>query len=398
MLLLLPTILLARGVSLLLLASTALRPFDHSAAIRHPRHAQLVRWDALHFRSPSPRREQDWAFARAIALQKHCPPLPASILAALASTAATLILFRLTLQLSRSPRHATLVALLHAFAPAPATQVVPYTEPFYALFSFAALDLHHRRPSAGLPVALLAAAATALRPLGTLQALIWLPDALLHLARFRAAPLSPTSVARLAKHALRILALALITAAPFLYDQYAAYTLFCRHPAPADNRPWCANPIPSIYLFVQAHYWNNGFLNYWTWNQAPLFLLSLPVYWASFGGIWAYYRHFLAIRGQPRSKAEGAHPTERPFLSPHIHIHVLIQLILTTTLLLCSHVQIILRQAATIPAFWWGLADGIQRHWDHPHSPHNYWRLWLPWIVVWTPISLLLWAGFYPPA
>jgi phosphatidylinositol glycan class V len=156
---------------------------------------------------------------------------------------------------------------------------------------------------------------------------------------------------------------------------------------------------------------NNGFLNYWTFNQLPLFVISFPIYWASFAGIWNYYRSTRFMTPKTQSKQDEERSAKelenRPFLNPRLQIHILIQLILTSLLLFNSHVQIILRQIATIPAFWWGLADGISRHWKRQqssnqqnshHDGHSYWAWWFPWIVVWAPISLVLWAGFYPPA
>jgi phosphatidylinositol glycan class V len=126
---------------------------------------------------------------------------------------------------------------------------------------------------------------------------------------------------------------------------------------------------------------------------------------ASFGGIWTYYRACL----QPQNRTPTDRKmTARPFLDPRIAIHVHIQLAITLILLFFSHVQIFLRQASTLPAFWWGLADGIHRHWHASYAgskssssstpSSTYWAWWFPWIVAWTPISVVLWAGFYPPA
>ena len=40
---------------------------------------------------------------------------------------------------------------------------------------------------------------------------------------------------------------------------------------------WCEKAVPSIYAYVQSHYWNVGFLRYWTLSNVPLFLLAAPV-------------------------------------------------------------------------------------------------------------------------
>jgi phosphatidylinositol glycan class V len=52
---------------------------------------------------------------------------------------------------------------------------------------------------------------------------------------------------------------------------------YLRHCTQGNDRPWCSDFPPSIYTFVQRHYWNNGFLRYWTLSNLPLFLLAMPM-------------------------------------------------------------------------------------------------------------------------
>ncbi|KAJ4413580.1 ER membrane glycoprotein subunit of the GPI transamidase complex-like protein [Neurospora sp. IMI 360204] len=47
--------------------------------------------------------------------------------------------------------------------------------------------------------------------------------------------------------------------------------------AQEEAREWCGAVVPSIYTFVQKHYWNVGFLRYWTLPNIPLFLLAAPM-------------------------------------------------------------------------------------------------------------------------
>jgi phosphatidylinositol glycan class V len=44
----------------------------------------------------------------------------------------------------------------------------------------------------------------------------------------------------------------ILSTAGFLYSQYVAWTWYCDRESP---RPWCNTLLPSIYSFVQAHYW-----------------------------------------------------------------------------------------------------------------------------------------------
>jgi GPI mannosyltransferase 2 len=59
----------------------------------------------------------------------------------------------------------------------------------------------------------------------------------------------------------------------FATPQVVAYVEYCTG---GNTRPWCMNIVPSIYSWVQSHYWEVGFLRYWTLNNLPLFLLAAP--------------------------------------------------------------------------------------------------------------------------
>lgn len=85
--------------------------------------------------------------------------------------------------MTNDDRFARRVHLLHTLSPAPATLVVPYTEPFFALFSFSGslAHVHGSRVAASI----LWAVATWFRPLGILNAgfLVW--DWLEDVGRYR---------------------------------------------------------------------------------------------------------------------------------------------------------------------------------------------------------------------
>jgi phosphatidylinositol glycan class V len=41
--------------------------------------------------------------------------------------------------------------------------------------------------------------------------------------------------------------------------------------------PWCVSNFPIAYSYIQAHYWNVGYMNYFEFKQIPNFLLAAPI-------------------------------------------------------------------------------------------------------------------------
>ncbi|KZP34322.1 glycosyltransferase family 76 protein [Athelia psychrophila] len=130
-------------------------------------------------------------------------------------------------------------------------------------------------------------------------------------------------------------------------------------------------------------------------------------------------------RGGELDGTPGAKPTTAntntnadPFLSRALTPHALHALFLTLTILLTGHVQIMLRQAASLPVVYWAAAwlfmggadadadadadanaDGKKEKKKRQTGARAAWgRAWVGWSVVWGAVSLVLWVAFLPPA
>lgn len=116
------------------------------------------------------------------------------------------------------------------------------------------------------------AAASTIRSNGLLSGIIFVWDAVSFIPSLPARIRNRDEISRMAPTILAGLVLATGFAAP----QAVAYVEYC---TAGSTRPWCSAIPPSIYSFVQSHYWDVGFLRYWTLSNLPLFALAFPLGW-----------------------------------------------------------------------------------------------------------------------
>ena len=174
----------------------------------------------------------------------------------------------------------------------------------------------------------------------------------------------------------------MVVVAPFAAFQIYAYLARC------PGRPWCEARLPLAYSFVQSQYWyatsfrtfpwltyrNVGFLSYWTPAQIPNILLALPILATASHGSYTYFTH----------------PSD-PRLTP-LYLH---HVGMTVLLLLSSHTQIVLRVCSGDAVLWWSVARLV---FEDDGRVTRVGRWWIGWVVVWGAVSIVLWAGHYPPA
>ena len=71
--------------------------------------------------------------------------------------------------------------------------------------------------------------------------------------------------------------------------------------------------------------------------------------------------------------------------------HAVHALIFSLLILFTSHVQIILRLAASMPFVYWSAARLLLEH-------SNLGKWWVGWSIIWGLVGLVNWGVFLPPA
>lgn len=152
-------------------------------------------------------------------------------------------------------------ASLHIISPAGLFLSAPYAESSCALLSFSGCLLFAKsygkesRSSLGGDLLVLCSGvlfgiATTIRSNGILNGLLLLEEATRVLLSLKDG-LSFNTLRRLLATGVGGMAVG----AGSLIPQYIAYIEYCGQPGIDDLRPWCRSMPPSIYTFVQDHYW-----------------------------------------------------------------------------------------------------------------------------------------------
>ncbi len=155
---------------------------------------------------------------------------------------------------------ASITALLYIFSPAGIFLSAPHTESVFALQSFLGLHLYVNL-WAGRSLLMecirtvLAGAifmrATITRSNGILAGILFAIDAVDSALHTMLAGLDIAYLARLASS----VAAGLLVGWGMVWPQLAPYTNYCVIPPAELRREWCSRLVPSIYTFVQSHYW-----------------------------------------------------------------------------------------------------------------------------------------------
>ncbi|OAA62813.1 DUF409 domain containing protein [Niveomyces insectorum RCEF 264] len=396
--------------------------------------ARLISWDAVFFIQSTRRGyryELEWAFSRGLPIlvsllrralmslglvADPSEPLLAVCVAHAAHLCAVLLLYRLGRVVwlgAAGQRVALVAACLHVLSPAGLFLSAPYAEGSCALLTFAGYALYAAAKAPRSPLSadalflgagVLFGLATAYRSNGLLNGIVFAYEALAGTVAFVRTPRLP-----LLRRLVVVVLSGLAVTAGSVVPQAMAYGLFCMAPD-APPRPWCTRWVPSIYAFVQAHYWNTGLFNYWTLSNAPLFVIATPVLFVltrSSLDMWS------AVATQPpvptatndeNNKSDRPSPAAEttplaaavnPPLAPMVLCMALSQVLMVLMALLNYHVQIITRLSSGFPLWYWWLAQGLA---GKEPSRSRFAGGFVVFMVMYASIQGVLFASFLPPA
>lgn len=163
------------------------------------------------------------------------------------------------------------------------------------------------------------------------------------------------------------------------------------------------------YIFRLILCRDNGFLNYWTISNIPLFILAAPMlYILLSSGAWAWRLPQAQETWGARDSKESSgriissgpkiesvivdHLVARRFAAP--------QIVLAALALTSYHVQIITRLSSGYPVWYWWLASMMMKNQKilFLGKKCNLAVIITRWMVIYAMVQGGLFAGFLPPA
>lgn len=314
---------------------------------------------------------------------------------------------------------AFLTAIVHLFSPAGLFLAAPYGEAPFSLLNFSGMLCYAHACADGAPLMLTRSdgrrkpahdflyllvsgfcfgLATMVRSNGIFSGLIFLYDVLRSLRGLLGS--RSEQISSLIRIASSVMA-GIVTGSGFVIPQWLAYQQYCVREI---NRPWCSRIPPSIYSWVQQHYWNVGFLRYWTPSNIPLFLLAAPMLWIMTSSALRVIRQFSGVSSATSEdlRKNSAEKSSMQVETPHLLVAFgLPQLALAALAVTNFHVQIVNRISSGYPVWYLAIAsalgntNGLQTTAiASKDASKSIFRL----IIMYAVVQGALFASFLPPA
>jgi Gpi18-like mannosyltransferase len=172
-------------------------------------------------------------------------------------------LWQLTSALADEAAVAFIAAILHIISPAGAFLSSPYSESLFSFLSasgflayiYAARHFGKSQAPRACFETILAGAlfglATVVRSNGILFGIVFLIEALTKAHGILLRGVTPTRLVQLTAAVLA----GFFVGCGMLYPQFLAYNKYCYSVDVETRRSWCDRTVPSIFTFVQSHYW-----------------------------------------------------------------------------------------------------------------------------------------------
>ncbi|XP_076471499.1 GPI alpha-1,6-mannosyltransferase 2-like isoform X2 [Babylonia areolata] len=147
--------------------------------------------------------------------------------------------------------------------------------------------------------------------------------------------------------------------------------------------PWCLDPIPLSYSYIQSHHWDVGFMKYYQVKQIPNFILAGPIIALSLCACYSFYLHrpdacrTLGVMEVDKYKVEtvGSSMDERKsgWHSSFLVVYVLHLLFLTCFGCCFMHIQVLTRfLCSASPVIYWFAAHMVCEENEQKMSSEGY--------------------------
>ncbi|XP_046484973.1 GPI mannosyltransferase 2 [Neodiprion pinetum] len=227
----------------------------------------------------------------------------------------------------------------------------------------------------------------------------------------QAEPIFPFGCHTMLGSFLWLLNVVFLSIVPYILHQLYNYSLYCTYhevtiPDYVLNHsdedvllipgtvipPWCKNSIPVAYSYIQAKYWNVGFMQYWMFQHLPNILLGFPSLYLILCQSFKYlseHRIQLYTLGSFSTDVRNCKKSKNKKLSPDIFVFVVHGICLVLICLGFVHLEVSTRLLCSAsPLLYWCCASKLSykserrnenamnaMDFEYPENLNSKWRV-----------------------